>query len=173
MILDYEKFFESIEDFKINKKKKTEINREIKKFLLNQKLKANTIYQSPQAIHAVPHGDTGKLRDALNVGRVKGNATTGYSLNMGVDKIKTSGKPAEWKYPLYVEEGTREKITSKRRNGFLRLRNKKKNFVFAKRRSVPGQEGQFYFAAFKGRMRANFSLEEYRMMQRINKIITK
>jgi hypothetical protein len=168
MLLDI-KYFGDFDTEGLSKNKQRKINREIKKYLFKAKLEAPAAWRFAMP----PVGDTGKLKESLDVGRVKGNADIGFELNIGIDEIQTTGKPAEWKYPLYVEHGTREKITSNKPNGWLGLRNKRNNFVFTKKRSVSGQAGQYYFERFKNLMktRAIGGIYTYNLTRKIAKII--
>ena len=95
-----------------------------------------------------PVGDTGNLkRYGLSADKpiVKGNiAIAKFHLN-AVDKSKfVYGDEA--KYPLFVERGTEGPIKpSGERGNFLKLRNKKTNFIFTKKKQVKGQKAQYFY----------------------------
>lgn len=146
---------------------KTAINAAITDFLEDQSEFARHVWD----LHA-PIGETGGLyTSGLYVGNVRRNGPEIKSLRLALQEVKNSPNPDEWKYPLFVEEGTSSPITSPAGN-LLYLRRKASGNIFAVRRSVSGQSPQPTFSLVRRLLNTNFGgIETYNLGRKIAAII--
>ena len=132
-----------------DKKKQKRIDNEIKDFMRKQ-----SIFVRIKWSQIAPVGNTGNLkRKGLYHTGVK-KEPFGYGFTFGLKEVETKGSPDEWRYPLFVNEGTDSPIRPK--GNVLKLRDKKSGFVFAKKKQVSGQPGQEFMQEIQRRLRTNF-----------------
>jgi hypothetical protein len=134
---------------------------------------------------------TGNLYNTFGIGRVKksrGPGGTYFTLNMGVDRVKTfkplwAGTEGESYYPKFVQEGTDTPIFGNNmpvRNDKREIRTKQKRdskgrFTKQKQKlfvnSVKGQDANPYMDRFDKRMKAAARPQQKALGRKIKKII--
>jgi hypothetical protein len=155
-------------DFIQDKFKKARINRLISNFLEEQGDFARYLWY----LHA-PVGDTGALKTSgFRVGNVRKTSADVRTIRMGLQEVRRAGdNPDEWKYPLFVHEGTSGPIHSTSGN-LLKLTNKRTGNVFAYAKTVRGQAAQPTLDKVSTLLNTNFGgIETYNLGRKIEKIL--
>ena len=137
--------------------------------LLKSHVRQARLYFKERYEALAPEGETGALKDALDVSPITPTkAGVGYEFTGGVPPINTGGSFDEALYPLYVEHGTKGPIFSPHGN-VLTLRDKNSGRTVLFKNKVAGQGAQKYFARTVQATKGTFS--DAIAMQRLKKQI--